>query len=241
MPEHVMTLTIVKNRATCGTPLAPHTVSSPEARGVHSLASPRDFGTLPLNKSQVNGTPCTENSCNDGEKKMKKWVRIGLALVVTGSMMSVQTPKAEAGFGLLKKLFAKKSECCCEPEPVCCEPEPEPVCCEPEPEPVCCEPAPEPVCCEPEPEPVCCEPEPEPVCCEPEPAPEPEPVCCEPEPEPEPCCASHSLPKLAPGEVLVSISPILIGPNAAMGTTQVAVSTPVAVVESAVMLVGTSD
>ncbi|TWU03496.1 hypothetical protein [Neorhodopirellula pilleata] len=148
---------------------------------------------------------------------MKKWVRLGLALAVTGSMLAVQAPTAEAG--LFAKLFGKKDECCCcEPEPVCCEPEP-----------VCCEP--EPVCCEPEPEPVCCEPEPEPVCCEPE----PEPVCCEPEPAPEPCCASYSMPELAPGEVLVSISPILMPAN--RSTVQVAVKTPVRMADNGVMLV----
>ncbi len=128
--------------------------------------------------------------------RMKMMGRVTLVAVAFAALSQFNAQTAEAG--IFKKLFGcKKAACCCEPEPVCCEPEPEPVCCEPAPEPVCCEPAPEPVCCEPAPEPVCCEPAPEPACCEPEPA-------------PEPCCASiFPAPELAEGEVLVWISPIL--------------------------------
>jgi len=72
----------------------------------------------------------------------------------------------------------------------------------------CCEP--EPVCCEPEP--VCCEPEP--VCCEPA----PEPACCEPGPEPACCASIYSLPQLAEGEILISISPIAIPSGAIVST-----------------------
>ncbi len=131
---------------------------------------------------------------------MKLMRRALLVTAVSLAFGTVQPNQADAG-GLFAKLFKGKcgasEPACCEPEPVCCEPAPEP-------EPVCCEPAPEP-------EPVCCEPatEPEPVCCEP--APEPEPVCCEPEPEPVPCCTlNDSLPELGEGEVLLSISPILV-------------------------------
>lgn len=155
---------------------------------------------------------------------MKLQVRKLFVLGIAAAMFASTTSTAEAG-GLLAKLFKCKAEepaCCCEPAP-----EPEPVCCEPEPEPVCCEPepAPEPVCCEPAPEP-------EPVCCEPEPA--PEPVCCEPEPAPEPCCASnlpqgYSLPELAPGEVLLSITPLPTqgSPLTGIPSTMIATTTPV--------------
>lgn len=144
---------------------------------------------------------------------MKLQVRTALVLGIAAALFVSAAPNADAG-GLLSKLFkCKKDE-----EPACCCPAPEPEC--PAPEPVCCEPEPEPapVCCEPEPEPVCCEPapEPEPVCCEP--APEPEPVCCEPEPEPAPCCAmmdGYPLPVLAEGEVLISMSPIVLPSNQA--------------------------
>ncbi|QDT08625.1 hypothetical protein K239x_05650 [Planctomycetes bacterium K23_9] len=133
---------------------------------------------------------------------MKLQVRKLFLLGVATTLFTSTAPSADAG-GLLAKLFKCKAEeptCCCEPEPACCEPAPEPACCEPEPEPVCCEPAPDPVCCEAA----------------------PEPVCCEPEPAPEPCCASvgsagYSLPELAPGEVLLSISPIS-APSTPMNT-----------------------
>jgi len=118
---------------------------------------------------------------------MKFLLKSVVAATLVFGLMSVNAPSADAG--LFAKLFKKKCGCC-EPEPVCCEPEPEPVCCEPAPEPVCCEPAPEPTCCEPEPA--------------------PEPSCCEPAPEPACCATIYSLPPLAEGEILISISPIAI-------------------------------
>jgi hypothetical protein len=133
-------------------------------------------------------------------------VKSGLVAGLVWVAMSVQAPQAEAG--LFKKLFAKcGASSCCEPEPTCCEPAPEPVCCEPAPEPVC-EPAPEPVCCEPAPEPVC-----EPAC---EPA--PEPACCEPAPEPACCASISSMPTLAKGEILISISPLVASSPAKVST-----------------------
>lgn len=144
--------------------------------------------------------------------RMKLMGRVTLVAVAFAALSQFNVQTAEAG--IFKKLFGcKKAACCCEPEPVCCEPEPEPV---------CCEPAPEPVCCEPEPEPVCCEPAPEPVCCEPEPA-------------PEPCCASMIPPPvLAEGEVLVWISPVLT-PIAKTQATPAIASSPVKLVATTMM------
>jgi hypothetical protein len=73
---------------------------------------------------------------------MKVMARVTLVAVAFAAMSQFNVQNAQAG--LFAKLFGcKKTECCCEPEPVCCEPAPEPVCCEPAPAP---EPAPEPCC-----------------------------------------------------------------------------------------------